>query len=162
MKTFKKWMGQIPLEEEFSGVGAIKSVYFRLLHAIARYLPMFPRWRVALHKSRGVTIGERVFIGSAVFIDNTYPDSIVIENDVTIISGSYIIGHMFVPMHLQNVMKGEIGGRKGVYLKKGCYIGARSLVLAGVTVGECAIVGSGSVVTHDVPPYSVVAGARQG
>ncbi|BAV92546.1 acyltransferase [Candidatus Desulfovibrio trichonymphae] len=38
------------------------------------------------------------------------------------------------------------------------WIGMNSLILKGVTIGEGAIVGAGSVVTSDVPPYSVVAG----
>ncbi len=37
-------------------------------------------------------------------------------------------------------------------------IGCMSIVLAGVTIGEGAIVGAGSVVTHDVPSYTIVAG----
>ena len=40
----------------------------------------------------------------------------------------------------------------------GAYLGPRRAILAGVTVGEFAIVGAGSVVTADVPPYTMVAG----
>lgn len=39
-----------------------------------------------------------------------------------------------------------------------CWIGARSMILPGVTIGECSVVAAGSVVTKDVPPYSLVAG----
>ena len=39
------------------------------------------------------------------------------------------------------------------------WIGARSIILQGVTVGEGAVIAAGSVVTKDVPPYSIVAGA---
>lgn len=39
-----------------------------------------------------------------------------------------------------------------------CFIGGRSLILPGVTVGDSCIVGAGSVVTRDVPPNSIVAG----
>ena len=38
------------------------------------------------------------------------------------------------------------------------WIGSRSIILKGVTIGEGSIVGAGSVVTKDVPPYTVVAG----
>ena len=41
---------------------------------------------------------------------------------------------------------------------KGAWIGARSIILKGVTVGEGAVVGMGSVVTKDVAPYTIVAG----
>ena len=39
-----------------------------------------------------------------------------------------------------------------------CFIGARSIILPGVTIGDECVVGSGSVVTKDVPPRSIVAG----
>ena len=152
-------MGQIPLEDEFKGVNAFRSVFHRLLHSAARYLPMFPSWRVSIHRLRGVRIGKSVFIGSDVFIDNTFPDSIMIEDYVTIISRSFIIGHSFVPLHFEQVFGRQGPSKQGVCLKKGCYIGAQSVVLPGVTVGECAVVGAGSVVTGDVAAFSIVAGA---
>jgi acetyltransferase-like isoleucine patch superfamily enzyme len=44
-------------------------------------------------------------------------------------------------------------------VKQGASIGTGSTILCGVTIGEFAIVGAGSVVTKDVPPYTVVAGS---
>ena len=44
------------------------------------------------------------------------------------------------------------------YVKKGASIGSNATILCGVTVGEYAIVGAGSVVTKDVPPKTIVAG----
>ncbi len=152
-------MGQIPLEKEFRGLAAVRSVVNRLLHAAARYFPMYPGWRVRLHRIRGVKIGKGVFIGSDVFIDNTYPDSIVIEDFVTIISRSFIIGHNFIPVHLENILAKDVPPRQGVLLKKGSYIGAQCIILPGVTVGECAVVGAGSVVTNSIPDYSVAVGS---
>jgi len=48
--------------------------------------------------------------------------------------------------------------RSYVILKNDCWIGTGVIILPGVTIGEYSIVGSGSVVTKDVPPYTVVAG----
>lgn len=45
-----------------------------------------------------------------------------------------------------------------IYVGDDVWIGARSVILQGVTIGEGAIVAAGSVVTKDVPPYTVVAG----
>ena len=45
-----------------------------------------------------------------------------------------------------------------ITIKRGAWIDANSVILPGVTVGAGAVVGSGSVVTHDVPPNTVVAG----
>jgi len=44
------------------------------------------------------------------------------------------------------------------WVKKGASIGSSSTILCGVTIGENAIVGAGSVVTKNVPPNSIVAG----
>jgi acetyltransferase-like isoleucine patch superfamily enzyme len=155
----RKRMGQIPLEKEFRGIGALRSVFNRLLHALARGLPMYPAWRTKLHRIRGVKIGKGVFIGSDVFIDNTYPESIVIEDHVTIISRTFIVGHTFDPLHLKNVLSDNTRAKKrGVTLKKGCYVGAQCAILPGVTIGECAVVGAGSVVTEDIPSYSIAVG----
>lgn len=155
----KSLMGQVPLEKEFRGFGALRSVVNRLLHATARYLPMYPRWRVSIHGIRGVKIGENVFIGSDVFIDNTYPESIVIEDYVTIISRTFIIGHNFIPLHFKRILDKGLSQKPGVLLKKGCYIGAQCSILPGVTVGEFSIIGAGSVVTEDIPAYSMAMGA---
>jgi acetyltransferase-like isoleucine patch superfamily enzyme len=155
-----KLMGQIALEKEFRGFGALHSVLNRLLHAAARYLPMYPGWRVSLHRLRGVKVGRRVFIGSDVFIDNTYPESITIEDDVTIISRSFIIGHNFIPRHLATALAREDDApKRGVRFKKGCYIGAQCIILPGVTIGECAVVGAGSIVTGDIPEFSIAMGS---
>jgi UDP-2-acetamido-3-amino-2,3-dideoxy-glucuronate N-acetyltransferase len=43
-------------------------------------------------------------------------------------------------------------------VKKGASIGSNATILCGVTIGENAIVGAGSVVTHDVPAGAIVAG----
>ncbi len=43
-------------------------------------------------------------------------------------------------------------------LARGASIGSHATILPGVTIGEHALIGAGAVVTHDVPPYAVVAG----
>ena len=44
------------------------------------------------------------------------------------------------------------------FIKKGASVGSSATILAGITVGEKAIVGAGAVVTKDVPPNTIVAG----
>lgn len=44
------------------------------------------------------------------------------------------------------------------FVQRRASIGSNATILAGVTIGEGALVGAGAVVTHDVPPYSIVAG----
>ena len=45
-----------------------------------------------------------------------------------------------------------------VVIESGAWVGAKAIILPGVSVGKNAVVGAGSVVTKDVPPMSVVAG----
>ena len=47
---------------------------------------------------------------------------------------------------------------KGVHLCRNVWIGARALILPGVTVGENSVIAGGAVVTKDVPPNTVVGG----
>ena len=44
------------------------------------------------------------------------------------------------------------------FVKKGASIGSNATILCGITIGENALMGAGSVVTKDVPPNTVVAG----
>lgn len=86
----------------------------------------------------GVVIEDNVFIGHNVtFINDLYPRS-------TTSAGQ-----------LQTEEDWKV---EKTLVKKGASIGSSTTLLCGVTVGENAIVGAGSVVTKDVPPFSVVAG----
>ncbi len=47
---------------------------------------------------------------------------------------------------------------KKTIIKKGASIGANATIVCGITIGEYALIGAGSVVTRDVPPYALVYG----
>jgi acetyltransferase-like isoleucine patch superfamily enzyme len=86
----------------------------------------------------GVVIEDEAFIGHGVtFINDKYPRS-------TAGSGA-----------LQTEADWKV---VPTVVKKGASIGSGSTILCNVTIGEKAIVGSGSVVTRDVPPHTIVAG----
>ena len=86
----------------------------------------------------GVTIEDDVFVGHGVmFINDRYPRASTPEGE------------------LQTEADWE---PVPTTVKKGASIGSNATILCGVTIGEGAIVGAGSVVTKDVSPYTVVAG----
>jgi acetyltransferase-like isoleucine patch superfamily enzyme len=86
----------------------------------------------------GVTIEDGVFIGHNVtFINDRFPRA-------TNANGS-----------LQTEQDWACSPTR---VKQGASIGSSATLLCGITVGEYALVGAGSVVTKDVPPYCVVAG----
>jgi len=51
------------------------------------------------------------------------------------------------------------GQRATIVIEDDVWVGARVTVLKGIRIGEGAVVGNGSIVTTDVPPYTIVAGA---
>ena len=57
-----------------------------------------------------------------------------------------------------NLMKWNEVKNKPIIIKKNAWIGMRSIILKGVSIGEGSIVAAGSVVTKDVPDYTLVAG----
>lgn len=156
----EKLWGNIPVSPETQGARVVSAVGKRWLHVAARYAPLPPATRAALHRRRGVNVGRRVFIGAEVFIDDAVPSAVTLEDDVTVIAQTTILGHTYYPRHFHRLL-GDEATRADLRTRicRGAYLGLRSTILAGVTVGEFAIVGAGSVVTSDVPPYTLVAGA---
>lgn len=125
-----------------------------ILARLAYFCPL-NSWRIAMHRWRGVNIGKHVYIGQQCTIDNAYPEYVYIEDYAGIANESIIIAHMTAFPHFKKVMPSRV---EAVLIKKGSGLGVRSIVLAGVTIGECAIVAAGSVVINDVEDYVVVRG----
>ena len=81
------------------------------------------------------------------YFDRTYPKGVHVDSESWVALGATILTH---------------DRTRGLYLDtrigKRCFIGARSVVLPGVQVGDECIVAAGAVVTKDVPPRCIVAG----
>ena len=129
----------------------------RILQTLALISPLV-KVTVLLHRSRGVKIGKHVYIGQGVQMDSLYPGEITIEDYVSIGIGSMIFAHS-TPAYSIEIKNNYYPTRIApVMLKRDAWIAPGAIILAGVTVGECGVVGAGSVVTRDVEPYTVVAG----
>jgi maltose O-acetyltransferase len=102
----------------------------------------------------GVTVGKGAYVGRGVIFDYGYAQHITIEADATVVSGSMIICHDASSFR-------RLGATwvAPVRICRGAYIGARAILLPGVTIGADAVVGAGAVVAQDVPAGMVVAGA---
>ncbi|MHA1835888.1 MAG: acyltransferase [Candidatus Odinarchaeia archaeon] len=80
---------------------------------------------------KGVKIEDEVFIGPSVtFTNDLYPRASIWDEE------------RIIP----------------TTVKKGCSIGANATIICGVTLGEYSMIGAGSVVTKDVPPFGLVYG----
>jgi acetyltransferase-like isoleucine patch superfamily enzyme len=105
---------------------------------------------------KGAKIGKRVKISSHTFIC----EGVTIEDEVFIGHGVMFINDKYPRATTATGQSQTEADWECVptLIKKGASIGSNATILCGVTVGEHAIVGAGSVVTHDVPPGEVVAG----
>ena len=111
-------------------------------------------------KKCGVDVRGSFNVGYGVYFDAGNANHIHIEDGVWITSQSLLLCHK---RNLDEYGVGDDYNKmpykiKDIYLKKGCCIGMRSIIMPGVTIGEGAVVGAGSVVTHDIPPYSIATG----
>lgn len=115
--------------------------------------PIFLKWL-------GCKVGKDVYVGDFVRVDLSHADMITIEDHVHIADGSRLLCHQ---RNLSNYCVGDDYAKLGYHIKpiilrKGCLIGMETFVMPGVTVGEGAIVGAGSLVTKDVPAWTIAAG----
>lgn len=101
-------------------------------------------------------IGNHVWIGPQSYFDAR---SLIIEDYVGWGPGAKVLGsaHTGLPIDVPIIQTDlEV---KGVRIGSWADIGTNTIILPGVTIGRGSIVGAGSVVTKDVAPFSIVAGA---
>jgi acetyltransferase-like isoleucine patch superfamily enzyme len=125
----------------------------RLLQLIALYVPGNKTSRVRLHRMRGVTIGKNVSIGTSALIETAYPRLVSIGDNVTIGIRAVIIAHF-----RDSTAQSRVLDRPTVRIADNVYLGPGVIVLPNVTIGHGAVVSAGSVVTHTVPPKTLVQG----
>lgn len=95
-------------------------------------------------------IGPFAYIGCSGFIE--IGRNVMISPRVGIYAENHVYDSIEMPMKDQGVRRGF------VKIEDDCWIASNSVILSGVTIGRGSVVAAGSVVTKDVPPYSVVAG----
>ncbi|CAH1528211.1 acyltransferase [Vibrio rotiferianus] len=114
----------------------------------------------------GVSLGQNVFVGNKV----TIGDKCKIQNNVSVYDNVHLEEGVFCgpSMVFTNVYNPRsLIERKDEYrdtiIKKGATLGANCTIVCGITVGEYAFVGAGTVVNKDVKPFSLMVGvpARQ-
>lgn len=98
-----------------------------------------------------LAIGDYCWIGEDVWIDNLAP--VTIGSHVCVSQGAYLCtgNHDWKTTNLKLF-------RRPVVLSDGCWIGARSVVGPGVTVGIAAVLAMGGIAMRNIPPYEVWAG----
>lgn len=100
-------------------------------------------------------VGPNVKIGNGVKVQNNISiyDGVEVEDDV-FLGPSMVFTNVINPRSFI-VRKEEF---KKTLLKKGCSVGANTTIVCGITIGEYALIGAGSVVTKDVKPFEMLYG----
>jgi UDP-2-acetamido-3-amino-2,3-dideoxy-glucuronate N-acetyltransferase len=115
---------------------------------------------------KGVSLGQNVFVGNKVVIGDhcKIQNNVSVYDNVTLEEGvfcgpSMVFTNVYNPRSLIE-RKNEY---RNTLVKRGATLGANCTIVCGVTVGEYAFVGAGSVVNSDAPAYALMVGvpARQ-
>ncbi len=105
------------------------------------------------HVKAGMKIGEGCDIHPGLIVDHSHCWLIEIGNNVTVAPQVYLLAHDASTKKYLNYTK--LGKVK---IKDNSFIGARAIIMPGVTIGENAIIAAGSVVTKSVDENTVVGG----
>jgi len=173
-KTFRllKKIGLNFSEDEYGQVSFGKMIKTALKHVRNAFLLKYCMYSVLLspinyRKIRpmvwrwmGAKVGKDCFIGYEVWVDMTNTHLVELEDHVHIANRCLLLCHQ---RDLSDYYIGDDYAKLGyhkkkIILKKGCLIGMNSMIMPGVTVGEGAIVGAGSLVTKDVPAWTIATG----
>lgn len=105
----------------------------------------------------GLIVGDHSNIGPGAYIGCsgliTIGKNVMMSPGVSIYAENHNFSDASIPMKDQGVNVSFVN------IHDDCWIASNSTILAGVTIGKGSVVAAGSVVTKDVPPYSVVAGS---
>lgn len=133
--------GYVPIAAREPKRGLLRAIWLPLRYALISLR------RTYLVKVWGMHIHPTAYFSLRVEFDRTHPRGIHIGPDSYVGNGTVILTH---DMTRGLYADTRIGAR--------CFIGVRSVLMPGVTIGDECIVGAGSVVTRDVPAGSIVAG----
>ena len=156
-------------------------IYYSFLQFLPVYLPVFGKIFSKLKGrflhfinpriSKHVNVNSRAFIGNLTNLSVGHHSGIGKRfemHNVNLIVGNYVMtaqdvlimggGHIFENTSIPMCQQGELG-RTTLTIEDDVWIGARVTILAkNQTIGRGAIIGAGSVVTKEVPPYAIVGG----
>lgn len=145
----------------------IKNVFYYLFYMIARHAPTSKMRIIFLKKIPHVKLGEDCYLG---------PDLTLIpicneESNLNNISGGFLLSigdrvaispnvTFLCTMNPEKSKLSKIYGKTArIIVEEDVWIGAGSIILAGIKIHKCSVIGAGAVVTKDVGPHSVVAGS---
>ncbi|MCX6278623.1 MAG: acyltransferase [Bacteroidetes bacterium] len=159
LKVAQNQLGSANLEAQTTGK-LLNSFFGKIIQWVAMTrFPVGSKMRCHLERWRGVKIGKRVFISGGNILDRTRPDLISIEDDVSLAGNVIILTHSSPTAPLREILGASLSVVYPVHIKRGARIAVNVVILPGVTIGECCIISSGSVVKNDIPGYTIASGS---
>jgi acetyltransferase-like isoleucine patch superfamily enzyme len=123
---------------------------------VGRFATIQPTNKLFDEPGEGLRVGSRSNIGPFGYIGCSgyieIGDDVLIGPRVALLAENHVTADPNTPIKDQGV------ARSFIRIEDGCWIGAGTVVVAGVTIGHDSVVAAGSVVTADVPPFRVVGG----
>ena len=123
---------------------------------VGRFATIQPTNKLFDEPGEGLRVGDRSNIGPFSYIGcSGYIEigrDVLIGPRVTLLAENHVFEDADRPMKDQGVE------RSFIRIEDDCWIGSGSIIVAGVTVGRGSVVAAGSVVTRDVPPFTIVGG----
>ena len=115
---------------------------------------------------KGVSLGQNVFVGNRVIIGDQckIQNNVSVYDEVTLEEGVFCGPSMvFTNVYNPRALIERKNEYRKTLVRKGATLGANCTIVCGLTIGEFSLVGSGAVVTRDVPAYALMVGvpARQ-
>lgn len=111
----------------------------------------------SVKKNPALTLGNRVHIGAYSMI--IAGEGITIGNNVLMSERIVIVDHLHDYMDIHKAVIDQPIKLEGeIHIEDDSFIGAGAVILGGVTIGKHVVIGANSVVTKNIPPFSVAAG----
>lgn len=158
-------------EEEYGDVSLWRVIrqFFRNIHLkhlekmLDRFYlePFAPRkLRPILIRKMGCHVGKNTFFGDYVRMDTSYADMIYIGDYTHITSGCRLLCHQRdLTGYCVGDNAADLGYKTGeIHIGKGVMVGMETIIMPGVTIGDGAIIGAGSIVTRDIPAWTIATG----
>lgn len=158
-------------EEEYGDVSLWRVIkqFFKNMHLkhlekmLDRFYlePFAPRkLRPILIRKMGCHVGKNTFFGDYVRMDTSYADMIYIGDYTHITSGCRLLCHQRdLTGYCVGDNAADLGYKTGeIHIGKGVMVGMETIIMPGVTIGDGAIIGAGSIVTRDIPAWTIATG----
>lgn len=108
-----------------------------------------------LQRKRGVKIGKNVHWGTNIIVDYPFPNYIVVEDGASIAGNVFFLAHCKPMKYHEGFVESYVAP---IIVHRHAWIALNVTLMPGVEVGEGAIVSAGSIVSKDIPPFTVAQG----